>query len=115
QEAHVEDAIGDRLTIMEGLVEALERESSALQARVKHLQIAGKTIITQRERWNARALAAEGRLQTECRHPGMTNDRFDALRRLIAKELHPDFCAGGTLEKLLRAELFKRLWPEIER
>ena len=41
--------------------------------------------------------------------------RFDALRRLIAKELHPDFCTGGQLEKLLRQECFKRLGPEIER
>jgi hypothetical protein len=64
------DDVGDRLAIMEGLAEALERESGALHARIKRLQDAGKTVIAQRERWKARALAAEGRLQTECRHPG---------------------------------------------
>ena len=42
------------------------------------------------------------------------DDRFDMLRR-IAKELHPDFSTGGGLDKLLRAECFKKLWPEIER
>jgi len=34
---------------------------------------------------------------------------------LVAKELHPDFCTGGQLEKLMRQECFKKLWPEIER
>ena len=33
------------------------------------------------------------------------DDRFDALRRLVAKELHPDFCAGEAVEKTLRADL----------
>ncbi len=66
------------------------------------------------------ALSAEDevrRLAAELAHRPATapDDRFDMLRRLIAKELHPDFCTGGDLEKLLRAECFKRLWPEIER
>ena len=43
------------------------------------------------------------------------DDRFDALRRLVARELHPDFCTSGGIEKMIRAEFFKRLWPEIER
>jgi len=34
---------------------------------------------------------------------------------LVAKELHPDFCTGGDLEKLMRQECFKKLWPEIDR
>ena len=36
-------------------------------------------------------------------------DRFDVLRRLVAKELHPDFCNGGHLEKLVRQACFKKL------
>jgi hypothetical protein len=96
-------------------IEELEREGRALQARVKRLQNAGKTVITQREEWRTRALAAEDRLETERRQPMNPDKRFDALRRLIAKELHPDFCGGGAIEKLIRSECFKRLWPEIER
>ena len=54
-------------------------------------------------------------METAHRRSKGDDSRFDALRRLIAKELHPDFCTGGQLEKLLRQECFKRLWPEIER
>jgi hypothetical protein len=96
-------------------IQELERECRELQARVKRLQNAGKTVITQREEWQTRALAAEDRLKTERRRPMNPDKRFDALRRLIAKELHPDFSTDGDLDKLLRAEYFKKLWPEIER
>ena len=96
----------------------LEGEVQALRARVKRLQRAGKTIIAQREAWMARALAAEREameLTTQLAGRLATRDsRYDALRRLIARELHPDHCTGGEIEKLVRAEFFKSLWPEIE-
>jgi hypothetical protein len=94
---------------------ALEQEGYALRATIKRLQDAGKTVIVQREEWKARALAGEELLALERERAAKGDDRFDALRRLIAKELHPDFCDGGHLEKLMRAECFKRLWPEIQR
>jgi hypothetical protein len=96
-------------------IDELEQESYALRSQVKRLQAAGKTIIAQREQWKARALAAEEQLDSERSRRSKGDDRFDTLRRLIAKELHPDFCNGGQLEKLLRQECFKKLWPEIER
>ena len=96
----------------------LEEEIRALRARVKRLQSAGKTVIAQREAWTARALAAEQEameLTTQLAGRLATRDsRYDALRRLIARELHPDHCTGGEIEKLVRAEFFKSLWPEIE-
>jgi hypothetical protein len=96
-------------------IDELGQESYALRSQVKRLQDAGKTVISQREQWKARALAAEEQLDSERRRCSKGDDRFDALRRLIAKELHPDFCSGGALEKLMRQECFKELWPEIER
>jgi hypothetical protein len=70
-------------------------------------------VIAQREEWKKRAIAAEKILESDCnRH---SKGDFDALRRLVARELHPDFCTGGHLEKLMRQECFKKLWPEIER
>jgi hypothetical protein len=96
-------------------VAELEQEGYALRARVKRLQDAGKTVIGQREQWKSRALVAKELLEAELSRRTKGDDRFDALRRLIAKELHPDFCTGGQLEKLMRQECFKKLWPEIER
>jgi hypothetical protein len=95
-------------------IDELEREEYALRAQVKRLQDAGKTVIAEREHWKSRALAAETLLESERDRHASGQDRFDALRRLIAKELHPDFCTGGHLEKLMRQECFKKLWPEIE-
>ena len=97
----------------------LEGEVRGLRASITRLQNAGKTVIGQREEWKARARVAEQKVtdlsaQLANRRP-TRDDRFDALRRLVARELHPDHCVGGDIEKTVRAEFFKRLWPEIER
>ena len=106
------DELGKRVGELEG-------EVRTLRARVARLQNAGKTVIAQREEWKARALVAEQKatdLAAQLVSRGETrDDRFDALRRLVAKELHPDHCAAGDIEKTVRAEFFKKLWPEIER
>lgn len=85
-----------------GRIDELEQEGHALRVRIKRLQIAGRTVIAQREEWKARTLAAEELLETERNRHAGGQDRFDALRRLVAKELHPEFCTGGQLEKLMR-------------
>jgi hypothetical protein len=95
-------------------IEELEQEGFKLRAQIKRLQAAGKTVIAQREEWKARALAGEEFLESERDRPGTSRGRFDALRRSIAKELHPDACDGGQLEKLIREEFFKRAWSRIE-
>ena len=106
------DELGKRVAELEG-------EVRALKASVSRLQNAGKTVIAQRQQWKARALVAEQKLtdltaQLANRRPPR-DDRFEVLRRLVARELHPDHCMGGDIEKAVRAEFFKRLWPEIER
>jgi hypothetical protein len=114
----IDDAIADRPVSAEdmtGRIDELEQEGYALRATIKRLQDAGKTVIDQREQWKARALAAEEQMATERDRQASGQDRFDALRRLVVKELHPDACNGGQLEKLMRQECFKKLWPEIER
>ena len=113
-----DEGIADRPESAEDLTERideLEQEGHTLRARIKRLQDAGKTVIAQREAWKSRALAAEELLESERnRH----SRRSGSLRRTAPigrKELHPDFCTGGQLEKLMRQECFKKLWPEIER
>jgi hypothetical protein len=94
-----------------------EDEVRALHAKIKRLREAGKIVIVQRDEWRIRALSGEGKAAELAaqlsRQPH--DDRFDRLRRIVARELHPDFCTGGSVEKALRAEFFKALWPEIER
>jgi hypothetical protein len=112
------DGIGDAPDTVADLnkrIGELEQQGRALRARVKRLQFAGKTLIDQREEWKARALAAEATVAQLPDRAEFDGGMFNALRRLVAKELHPDLCTGGDLEKTLRAAFFKKLWPEIQR
>ena len=117
-ESKIEEGVADQPESAEELNQRiidLEQDGDALRSQVKRLQDAGKTVIAQREQWKARALAAEEQMATERDRQASGQDRFDALRRIVVKELHPDSCNGGHLEKLMRQECFKLLWPEIER
>ena len=106
------DELGKRVGELEG-------EVRALRASVSRLQNAGKTVIAQRREWKARALVAEQKVTDLtaqlANRRASRDDRFEALRRLVVRELHPDHCSGGDIEKTVRAEFFKKLWPEIER
>lgn len=83
-----------------------------LEAENRRLRERGSLAVKQREEWEKRALAAEARMATS---PSLRADkRFDALKRLLAREFHPDQIQGEGLEKILRAEIFKRLWPKVE-
>jgi hypothetical protein len=96
------DELGKRVAELGKRVAELEGEVRALKASVSRLQNAGKTVIAQREEWKARALVAERKVtdltaQLANRRP-TRDDQFDALRRLVARELHPDHCTGGDIE-----------------
>ena len=41
--------------------------------------------------------------------------RYAALRRYLAKQFHPDHAPGYGIEKVVRNEIFKEIWGEIER
>lgn len=88
----------------ETLLDLLANEVVALHATIAQLREEGETTIAEREEWKARALAAESGI----------DGKFLSLRRLLAHELHPDHSQDES-ERIMRAEIFKRLWPEIER
>ena len=46
---------------------------------------------------------------------GRERRKFTRLRAVVVKSLHPDHGAGSQEERLLRGEIFKQVWPEIER
>jgi hypothetical protein len=115
--AMVEEVIANQPATTDDLskrIDELERERRARRYWIKRLPNAGKTVIRQREEWMSRAIEVEDALVAERCKPMNGDNRFDTLRRVIAKELQPDFCTGGDLEKTVRSECFKRLWPEIE-
>ena len=41
--------------------------------------------------------------------------RYLALKRYLAKQFHPDYAPGHGIEKIVRNEIFKEIWSEIDR
>jgi hypothetical protein len=76
----------------------------------------------QRESWKVRALMAEAELleatAKTSNNGGCQNVsdlRYAALKRYLAKRFHPDFAPGEGIEKVVRNEIFKEVWNEIDR
>ena len=91
----------------------LERKILQLEEQVSSLKAAGRAVIEQREHWKARALEAEANHRpSEWR--GNNYDRYIALKKIIARELHPDSGPGDGIERVVREALFKRIWPHVE-
>jgi hypothetical protein len=95
----------------QAMVRQIERLRTLLIASNEH-----------RERWKVRALMAEA-LLLEATVKTSNNDgrrnvsdaRYAALKRFLAKRFHPDYAPGGGIEKIVRSEIFKEIWNEIER
>jgi hypothetical protein len=41
--------------------------------------------------------------------------KYASLKRSLAKLFHPDHAPGQGIEKIVRNEIFKEIWSEIER
>ena len=92
--------------------DALVSRVRELEVEAERLRRRGKEAVFQRDKAEARAIAAEAKIADVS--PGRDR-RFDELRRVLARELHPDHAEADGIEKLVRAEIFKTLWPQIER
>jgi len=92
----------------------------ALEAEVMRLRARAEEAEKQCALWQMSAAAAEDRavaLQTALENGGGgrgPDRRFDALRRFLARELHPDLAGSDLAARALREELFKRVWAKIE-
>jgi hypothetical protein len=98
------------------LLEKLRDAARVLMAERENMQKlrdACRLLIAEREAWKRRALAAEARMLTE-EADEMDRHRFDALRRVLARELHPDYAPANCADLPLREALFKSIWPKVE-
>jgi hypothetical protein len=81
-----------------------------------------RTTHQQRESRKVRALAAEAELLEATTKIGnnagcqnVRDLRYAALRRHLAKQFHPDYAQGQGIENIVRNEIFKEIWGEIDR
>ncbi|MFM7690177.1 MAG: hypothetical protein ACKPAC_12090 [Alphaproteobacteria bacterium] len=105
-------AAHDQQQLLDKLREAA-RVLMAERENMQKLRDACRLLIAEREAWKRRALAAEARMLTE-EADEMDRQRFDALRRVLARELHPDYAPPDRGDLSLREALFKSIWPKVE-
>ena len=86
-------------------IASLEAEVLKLSRRTRH--------------WRERALKAEASSVNPASDASILrqdgNRRYSALKRSLAKLLHPDCNSASAFEQSVRQDLFKKIWSEIER
>jgi hypothetical protein len=116
----------ERLHVLSSTIDQ-QRDSwkvRALMAEAELLEATAKTsnIDQQRAGWKVRALMAEQQLLEATaktsnnggRHT-VSDLRYASLKRYLAKRFHPDYAPGEGIEKIVRNEIFKEIWNEIDR
>jgi hypothetical protein len=89
---------------------------------IEGLRVRSATVEEQRESWKVRALMAEAELleatAKTCNNGDCQNVkdlRYASLKRFLAKRFHPDHAPAQGIEKIVRNEIFKEIWNEIDR
>ena len=89
---------------------------------IERLRVRAITSDQQRESWKVRGLMAEAQLLEATAKPSnkgasqnVSDLRYSSLKRYLAKRFHPDYGPGQGIEKMVRNEIFKEIWNEIER
>ena len=84
------------------------------QTTIKQLAGTCENLMQERDFWKVKAERA-GANKDPQDEAAREDKRIEALRRLLARELHPDKAKTSLEEAALRNKLFKQLWPEIDR
>ncbi|WP_287988670.1 hypothetical protein [Acidiphilium sp.] len=99
----------------EATIRALEAVVADTETRFAELEIKYGELISSRQDAHMEILALKAEL-AEAKQFRETGGRFGRLKSLVIRELHPDGRPdAGIIERTVRIELFKNLWPEIEK
>ncbi len=93
----------------------LKSQLAELENTVATLRSKGKLAVADRDKWEAAARQRESEI-AELRSAGfsLNRDKFRLAKALISRTLHPDNAqSGGDVTRMIRAEIFKEIWPEI--
>ena len=100
----------------------MDARNQQMVREIERLRVRSSTIDQQRESWKVRALMAEAQLLEATAKASnnrgcqkVSDLRYASLKRYLAKRFHPDYAPGQGIEKIVRNEIFKEIWNEIER
>ena len=90
---------------------------------IERLRVLLTTTSQHRKSWKVRALMAEAQFLEATAKTGnkgggaenVSDVRYASLKRYLAKRFHPDYAPGLGIEKIVRNEIFKEIWNEIDR
>ena len=92
----------------------LVEKPQAQQDAMKDLLEISEILTRERDAW--RAMAERLTLHQTPKNPAIQEGkRLEALRRFLARELHPDKAKLANKDRALLQDLFQRLWPQIDR
>jgi hypothetical protein len=93
-----------------------KEELAGAMETIAKLRETGKRAVAQSEQWEAAAKALQKELADLRRQNGQSDHKFEEAKRAFAKLYHPNAAhSGGALETMLRGEIFKEFWAELER
>jgi hypothetical protein len=94
-----------------------ERESWKRRALMAETNVVAAA--EERENWKRGALMAETKVVEAAASPRsgqvVSDLKYATLKRWLAKQFHPDCAPGNGFEKVVRNEILKEIWSEIER
>ena len=109
--------LGVRLASSEAALAAARAELAMLQKRLstakdltKHWHKLYRHALEGMESAKSPGRKVEGTEST----PSRPDSQFRRLRALIVRELHPDHAPADSIDRAVRAEIFKVIWPKIE-
>ncbi len=94
-----------------GRASAPRPDEPGVETDVARLQALCRALTIERDAWKAKA---EARSASDAVEPGDNGDRYRALKKFIAREFHPDQVRADGIERLVRTEVFKTIWAQIE-
>ena len=92
-----------------------------LEETIRYLRERWHVAIAERDEWERRARAAEHEAESLRAVPGAGaankdgDPKYAALRRFLARELHPDAAPAAEATRAAKSDLFKLVWAEIAR
>jgi len=88
-----------------------QARSAEMQAEIDQLKATTAALGRERDEWRALTATKAQRPPDDMNY----RRKFARLRAVVVKSLHPDHGGGSQEERTIRNELFKRVWPQIER
>jgi len=94
----------------------VETELDKAKQTIARLRETGKRAVAQRDHWAAVAKTVEQELADLRRQSRKVDIKFEEAKRAFAKLYHPNASASRSpLEAMVRTEIFKEFWAELER